>query len=263
MNRSHAIASLRSITYLTDLVRELIARDLRVRYKRSVLGIGWSLMNPLLHLAILYVVFQVALPLRIPHYPLYLFTGILVWSWFQSSLQAASGTIVENAPLIKQPGFPSAVLPAVAVGTNLINFLLALPIVFIFLLVERVPLTPAAAFLPLIILLQAVFTVSVAYVPAALHAPYRDTQYLLGVVLTLGFYLVPVFYEAGNLPPSVRWIYRSNPMVLLMDAYRAVLIGGRWPQIRELALVAAVSIALLFLTRALFLRFSRDFVENL
>jgi lipopolysaccharide transport system permease protein len=255
--------SVRSITYLADLVRELIARDVKVRYKRSALGMGWSLMNPLLHLAILYVVFQLVLPLRIGHYPLYLFTGILVWSWFQSSLLAASGTIVENAALIKQPGFPSAVLPAVAVCTHLINFLMALPIVFVFLLVERVPLTPAASVLPVIILLQALFPVSVAYVPAALHAPFRDAQYLLGVALTLGFYLVPVFYEASNLPPGVRWIYRSNPMVLLMDAYRSVLIAGKWPDAGELAAVAAISGGLLLLTRATFLRFSRDFVENL
>jgi len=257
------IPSLRSATYFADLVRELIARDLKVRYKRSVLGMGWSLMNPLLHLAILYLVFQLVLPLRIPHYPLYLFTGIVVWSWFQSSLQAASGTIVENASLIKQPGFPSSVLPAVAVGTHLINFLLALPIIFVFLLIERVPLSPAAWVLPVIILLQALFTLSVAYLPAALHAPFRDTQYLLGIALTLGFYLVPVFYEASNLPRGVRWIYRSNPMVLLMDAYRSVLIGGKWPDTRELAMVAVVSAGLLLLTRTLFLRCSRDFVENL
>jgi lipopolysaccharide transport system permease protein len=263
MNGFRMIVSVRSATYLADLLCVLIARDVKVRYKRSVLGMGWSLMNPLLHLAILYVVFQLVLPLGIRHYPLYLFTGILVWNWFQTSVLAASGTIVENASLIKQPGFPSAVLPLAAVCTHLINFLMALPIVFVFLLVERLPLTPAASLLPVIIVLQAMFTVSVAYVPAALYAPFRDVQYLLGVALTLGFYLVPVFYEASNLPPGVRWVYRFNPMVLLMDAYRSVLIAGKWPDAGELAVVAAISGGLLLLTRALFLRFSRDFVEHL
>ena len=124
------------LIYLHDLLFMLVARDMRLRYKRSWLGFGWTLLNPLAQLLVFYFIFNAVLPLNVPHYSSFLFTGILVWNWFQSTLLLATGAIVDHRELIRQPGFPAAILPIATVISNLIHFLLALPILFVFLMID-------------------------------------------------------------------------------------------------------------------------------
>jgi lipopolysaccharide transport system permease protein len=123
----------RRLIYLRDLVRELVARDMKVRYKGSALGIVWSLANPLMQLVVFHFIFRLVLQLNIPRYSSFAFSGMLAWSWFQASLLDASGSMLNNRELIKRPGFPVAILPVVAVTTHLIYFLLTLPILMLFL----------------------------------------------------------------------------------------------------------------------------------
>ena len=108
----------RRLIYVRDLLRELVLRDLKLRYKRSALGIGWSLLNPLAQVLVFTFLFRVVVPLGIPDYHLFVFTGVLAWSWFQQSVVAATGAITDNRELIRQPGFPAAVLPAVTVAAD-------------------------------------------------------------------------------------------------------------------------------------------------
>ncbi|MCL4401975.1 MAG: ABC transporter permease, partial [Acidobacteria bacterium] len=196
--------NLRKWIHFRDLLREMVVRDMKLRYKRSALGISWSLLNPLMQLLVFGFVFRLLLPLNIPDYALFLFTGILVWNWLHSSLYSATGAIVDNAALIRQPGFPAAVLPIVSVAANLVNFLLALPVLIVAHLAAGHPLTGAVLALPLLIAVQFTFTLSLAYLLATLHVPYRDTQYMLGVLLMLGFYLAPVFYDSAAIPERYR-----------------------------------------------------------
>ena len=113
----------RAVDYLRDLLFTLVGRDMKLRYKRSILGIAWSLLTPLAQLAVFYLTFDVLLPLNIPNYLAFLFSGVLVWNWFQGSLYQATSTIVDNRELIKRPGFPAAILPTVTVASHLIHFL--------------------------------------------------------------------------------------------------------------------------------------------
>ena len=122
------------LAHVRDLFRELIARDMKLRYKRSVMGVAWTLLNPLAELVILFLIFGLVLPLDIPNYPAFLFIGIFAYGWFQNSLYFATGAIVGNRELVRQPGFPVLILPVVTVASNLIHFLLALPILFALLL---------------------------------------------------------------------------------------------------------------------------------
>src|SRR5688572_21246954 len=208
------------LLYVRDLLFTLVGRDMKLRYKRSVLGIAWSLLTPLAQLAVLYLTFDVLLPLNVPNYATFLFCGLLVWNWFQGSLYQATSTIVDNRELIKRPGFPPAVLPAVTVTSYLIHFLLALPILFVFLMVAGTPLTAALLALPLVIALQFTLTLSLAYFTATFYVTFRDTQHLLGVLLNLFFFLTPIFYESSDLPAQYQTFYRLNPMVHLIESYR-------------------------------------------
>ena len=221
-------AKLRLI-YLRDLLRELVLRDMKLRYKRSVLGIAWSLLNPLAQLLVFYFIFSLVMPLEIPNYALFVFVGLLSWTWFQASLFQATGAIVDNPDLIRHPGFPPAVLPIVTVSTHFIHFLLALPIVLVFLLFGRGPVSMALLALPLVILLQFIFSLSLSYGAAALHVTFRDTQYLLGIVLTLAFYLTPIFYDPGFIPDRLRVFYNLNPMVHLVGGLSSDLAAWGVP----------------------------------
>jgi len=249
--------------YLRDLLSELVRRDIRLRYRRSVLGVAWSLLNPLAQLLVFNFVFGRVLPLNIPNYPLFLFIGLILWNWFQSSLVSGTGAIVDNRDLIKRPGFPTGILPVVMVTTNFVHLLLALPVVLIFVMLNRIQLSPAIVILPVVFFVQFFLTLSLVYAAAATHVTFRDTQHLLGIFLLLGFYLSPIIYESSSMPVQVQPIYRLNPLVFLIESSREAIMKGEWPSISGLFLLFAVSACLLGFGYLVFKRASQRFVEEL
>jgi lipopolysaccharide transport system permease protein len=251
------------MTHRFDLLYELVARDLKLRYKRSVLGVAWSLVNPLLQLMVFAFVFGTVLPLGIPDYVPFLFTGILAWSWFHASLLTATSTVVDNRDLVKRPGFPATVLPAVAVTSQGVHFLLAMPILFAFLWLHGSPLTRTVVMLPVVVALQFALTMSLAYLVAALHVRFRDTQYLVALALQLLMFLTPVFYDAARIPVLSGGAYRMNPMVHLCEAYRAILIRGEYPDATPLLILGSCVAGLLVAGRLIYARASDRFVEEI
>lgn len=253
----------RNPVYLRDLLRELVARDMKLRYRRSVLGMAWTLLNPLAQLLVLNFVFSRILPLNIPNYPSFLFVGLLAWSWFQASLMNGTGAIVDNRDLIKRPGFPDSVLPIVTVSANFIHFLLALPVLLLFLILAKIPFSAAILALPAVFLVQFIFTLSLVYLVATMHVTFRDTQYLLGVLLLLGFYLSPVFYDSSSIPEQYQTLYHLNPMAVLIDSYRQIFLDGQLPSGEGLLILGGISLILLWAGYAIFRRSSQGFAEEL
>lgn len=251
------------LIYYRDLLREMVSRDLKLRYKRSVLGIAWSLLNPLAQMLVFTFLFRRVLPLNIPNYPVFVFTGVLVWSWFSNAIMVSAGVIVDNRELIKRPGFPVPLLPVITVTTNLIQFLLALPILFAAIIIGGGALSISILLLPLIILIQFILTVSLGYIVSTLQVTFRDTQHLLSVLLLLLFYLTPVFYDSSMVPARFLFVYELNPMVHLMRAYRAILVLGVAPDPIALLALSALALLLLWLGLAIFIRASYRFVEEL
>lgn len=246
-----------------DLLRELVSRDMKLLYKRSVLGIAWTLINPLLQLAVFAFVFQLVLPVNIPRYASFVFSGLLVWNWFQTSLFQSTGVIIASRPLIRQPGFPIALLPVVITTTGFIHFLLALPVLLIFLLIDGVELKPVIFVLPILQILQFVVIVSFSYLLAALNVTFRDTQHTLGVILQLFFYVTPIFYDIQNVPPGYQFLYNLNPMVPLVTAYRSVLMHGVQPDWYSLLIVVLMVAVCLPIGLRFFRQQSDRFVEEL
>jgi lipopolysaccharide transport system permease protein len=144
--------------YIRDLLYELVLRDLKLRYKRSNLGLVWSLLNPLLQLLVFSLVFTFIVPIQMPHYTIFLFIGILVWTWFAAALYAATTCIVENPSMIRHPGFPVSILPVITVTSNLIHFLLADPILAAFLIAGGFRFTAAMLALPFVMAIQFLLT---------------------------------------------------------------------------------------------------------
>jgi lipopolysaccharide transport system permease protein len=267
----------RKLTYYRDLVWELVMRELKVLYKRSALGVAWTLINPLLQLVVFSVVFKTVLVAAegIPNYSSYAFSGLLIWAWTQASLFQATGLITSNRALIRQPGFPVAILPIVTVMTGLIHFLLALPALWLIMWVEGVSFSVTWLVLPVLMLLQFILTVSLAYPLAALNVKFRDTQHTLGVVLQLMFYLLPIFYPSplnnpnafATAPKALREflfaLYRWNPMVALIEAYRDVMIRGTLPNWQSLLLLMGVAAVLLPIGYRIFKHERARFVEEI
>jgi len=210
-----------------ELVRNLVIRDIKLRYRNSVLGFVWCLGNPLLMMAVFTVVFTVLMPNDIPNYPVFILCALLPWNYFNTAIMGAIDSIVGNAHLIKKVYFPREVLPLSIVLANLVNFLLALIALFAMLFAFRVQLTPWALYLPLIIFIQTIFTLGLALIFATLNVFYRDTKIIMEVGMLAWFFLTPVFYRIEDLVPQyARLMYWVNPMASFTSWYRIVLYHG-------------------------------------
>ena len=246
-----------------DVLSVLTHRDIKAQYKRSFLGFGWALGGPLLQMLVFSTVFQRVLGSQIPAYACFVFVGVLVWSWFQSSLGSSVGLITGNAALARQPGFPLTMLPFVTVSVRFLHLAIALPLMFILLWYNGIrPSLPWLA-LPAIAGIQYLLCVGLAYPLASLNVLHRDTQHIVSVLLQLMMFVTPIFYSITVVPEPLRDWFHLNPMVTLVGAWRAVLLEGRWPDARPLWILGAVALFFLLVGRRLFIAQSHRFVEEM
>lgn len=235
----------RTINHLRDVIAVLVARDHRGRYKNTMMGMLWSVASPVLFLLTFYFLFKVVLDLKIPRFASYVFTGIVVWTWLQASLSEAVSCISGNGSLVSQPRFPTNVLPVVPVASNFIYFLLSLPLLLAILLVEGGTMHVEMLFLPVLFVVQGLFILGAAYFVAALNVTFRDTQYILPILLQLAYFTTPIFYELKQVPPSFRMVLQMNPMTEIISYYRLVLMDGMLPPMLHVAEILAIALALL------------------
>lgn len=233
-----------------SLLATLTARELKARYRGSVLGFFWSLVNPLLLLAVYGFVFGYILNPRlgdVEPYAVFLVTGLFPWMWFSGSLLEGSGSLLANAGLIRKAAFPAEVLPAVSVASHLVHFLLALPIVAGALAVGRYLGHPVggwgALVLPAVVLLQLPLVAGLALGLAALAAHFKDVRDILSNLLTLLFFSTPIIYPLAAVPEWMRTVVRANPLTPYTLAYQDTLFRGIVPEPRlwlQMALVSLV-----------------------
>jgi ABC-type polysaccharide/polyol phosphate export permease len=240
------IAQVRSLLRYRALVESLVSRELKARYRGSVLGFLWSFVNPLLLLLTYTLVFTVILPNKQPDiqpFFLFLFCGILPWTWFQASLSESSGVLIASSNLIKKVLFPAEVLPTVCVLANLAHFLLGLPILLLFLAWQG-RLAWTAVLLPLPILVQLVLTLGMAFFLSALTVHFRDIQNILHHVLHLWFFATPVIYSYAAIAEGtpLRQVLRLNPMTHVIVTYQQMLFHGNVDHWRGLFLALVVGL---------------------
>ena len=250
------------------LIQSLVARELTARYRGSVLGFFWSFVNPLLLLLIYAFVFGVLLPNRaVEPYALFLFCGILPWTWFSASLLESSGSLLAGGNLIKRVLFPAEVLPIVAVLANMVHFFFGGLVLVAFLVGFRhAPDWSGLPWLPLVVAVQLAFTLGLALLLSALTVHFRDIRDLLANFLTLGFWATPIVYpwtfEGLRDQPWFQWLLRVNPLAHLVIAYQELLFfEGPFSHLPWLALTGGVSLLVLLAGYWVFDRLRDSFAE--
>jgi lipopolysaccharide transport system permease protein len=268
------LAHLRELWQYRELIRNLVERDLKVRYKSSLLGIAWSWLNPLLMMGVYTVLFTVLLRNdSIPHYPVYLLCGLLPWNFFSDSMVLATGSIVANAHLLKKVYFPASVLPISTVLATLVNFLIALPVFFGLALLLGVRPTAWVLLLPVTILIQLMFTVGMTLLLSTVNVFFRDTQIILGIVVLAWFFLTPIFYPIQAVPEHVTvlgvtlnaqlWLRRLNPMASIIASYQDLLYWGVPTGLDFLARTAVTALVVLVIGYLVFQHYGPRFGEEL
>lgn len=212
------------------LIRQLVQRDFKVRYKRSVLGVFWSFLNPLLMMAVQYVVFSQLFQSDIDNYPVYLLSGLVVFNFFNEGVGQALGSIVGNAPLITKVYIPKYIYPATRVLSSGINLAMSLIPLVIAALVTGEQVTRAYFMMPYILLCVMVFTVGLGMILAAAMAFFRDVQFLWGIASMIWMYLTPLFYPVSIVPEEFRLAVMNNPMYLFVSAMRVIVMEGTAPR---------------------------------
>lgn len=225
------------------LVDALVRRHIATRYRGSVFGFLWSLMNPLCLMAVYTLVFHYYMRFNGgPYYHLMVFAGLLPWIWTSSALVEGTSSLVNSGHLITKSLFPAHVLPFVSVSSAMVHFLLALPVLAIFVVMAGLPIPLTWLALPVVVIVHAVLLNGVVLALSALNVFYRDVQHLVGNMLTLLFFLCPVVYPATVVPEKWRFLITYNPLAALTLFYQQILIEGVWPPISGLVYVLFVSL---------------------
>jgi len=220
--------------YLRDLTIALSVKELKSKYKSATLGFLWVLLNPLLQMLALSLVFTFFVKIEINNYPVFVFSGLLPWTFFALSLQTGTTSLINNREIIKKTYFPRELLPISSVLAHLFAFIPAILLLLVFVLVTQGLSFSIFLLIPLIIL-QTLLLISLSLFLSSLDIYYRDVSYLLQALLVIWFYITPVFYSISFVPQKYLGLYILNPMVGIISSYQSILLNTPLPSFTALA----------------------------
>lgn len=229
------------------LIQELVVRDVKKKYRRSILGVLWSVLNPLLMMAVTAMVFSTLFRFDIANYPLYLLTGQILFSFYAESTNFAMSSIIENGSLIKKIYVPKYLFPLSRVMSSCVNLFFALPALILIILVTGHPLHLAMISFIVPLFLFFVFCIGAGLILATLAVYFRDMFHLYGVLLNLLSYATPIFYPEKIVPPQFIWLLKLNPLYYFFKAFRMSMYEGVLPTLPLLwhcTLIAVVVFAI-------------------
>lgn len=242
-----------------------VRKELRARYKGSILGFFWTFLNPLLQLIVYSIVFSTVMKVSVPNYSytVFLFVGLVPWNFLSFTLQQSTTIIVSNSNLIKKIYFPRIIIPLTVTLTNLINMLLTFVIVFIALFISKSTISTNYLYLPLIIILQTILVFSLSLFLSSITVYLRDIEHITNVVLMAWMYLSPVIYPSEYIPSRIFRLFKLNPMFFIIESYRDILMFARQPDTFGLLYVLMLSSLLLVFGLLIFDRLQKRFAEEI
>lgn len=242
------------------LLRELVIRDLKVKYRRSFLGYLWSLLNPLMMMGVMSFVFSYIFRYNIENYPLYLICGQTLWNFFNESTNMAMYSVLNNGALIKKVYIPKFIFPMSRVFSSFVTMSFSLGAILIVLIVTRAPLHWQALLFPVPLFFLLVFSMGISLILSSLSVYFRDITHLYNVVTLAWMYATPVFYPVEGMPPEVVTVLKANPMYYYLDTFRQLVLYGTIPSAAEWMICVFVSLFVLIIGLVVFRKLQRNFI---
>ena len=249
------------ITEYRDLIEILTISDLRVKYQSSVLGFAWSLINPLFTLLILYLVFSRIYQMSESQFVLFLFVGIVTWRFLTNGTTRGMASIVANPGLVKKIYIPRHVLVFSSVLSSCISAFLEFIVLFCLLFIFKVQFSLSIVLFPLVFVLFFVIVYALSLGLASLYVYYRDLNQVWEVLLQAGFFLVPIVYPISVIPEQYLQLYLLNPITVIIEIFRSILIYGQFPPAAYVAYISIIAVVLLAAGQLLFKKLERRFAE--
>lgn len=246
-----------------ELLKTNVKKEIRGKYKGSFLGILWSFVNPLLMTLVYAIVFPFLLKSTEPHYVTFIIIGILPWTWFTNTIALGTVSILGNAGIIKKVYFPREILPISVVTSGMINFLISCLIIAIFLICSGIGFSPYILFLPIIVLVQYLFSLGIVFITSAIDIYIRDLEYIVNFFVTMLFYATPILYSPEMFASTkIYSLIKLNPMGIIINAYRDIFFYKQMPNLASLGILMLVCFLFCGLGYFLFKKLAKGFAEE-
>ena len=253
----------KSLYQYRELLKTSISKDIRGKYKNSVLGIIWSFLNPLLQIAVYAIVFPLIMKSSLPNYTVFLCCGLIPWNFFSAAISRTSFTMIENGNIIKKVYFPREILPISVTTSEAINFVISTIIILAFVLGYGMGISKFIIFYPIVLLVQYFLLIGISFIVSSVTVYFRDLQHFIGIALQLLFYATPIVYATNIIPESYQWILRLNPMTFIIDGYRSIFYYQQQPDFMALGMTLLISVVLCVVGYLLFNKLQKRFAEEL
>jgi len=264
--------SLKELYRYRQLLMVMVSRELKAKYRGTVLGFFWSFMNPILLVTVYSIVFGLIFQPKYAdmgksiYYSIFFFTGILPWTWFSSSVLESSNVLIAHGSLIKKINFPVEILPMMVVITNMVNFVLGVPVLLVAFLILGKSLSWWVFLLPFAMLVQFIFTMGLGFFISALTVHFRDIKDILVNLITLWFFVTPIIYPFSFAPIQksklLKILLSLNPMTHIVESYQYIFFYGSLPHYKKMTVTLIVGLILFFLGYKLFDKLRDTFVEE-
>nr|WP_122013712.1 ABC transporter permease [Maliibacterium massiliense] len=255
--------TLRDIYAYREMIWSLVRRDLRGRYKGSVLGFLWTFINPLLQLAVYTLVFSFVLRSNIENFYMFLFVALVPWLFFSACLSGGAEAVLGQKEMVKKIYFPREVLPVAHTTSNFVNMLLCMLVIFAVLLISGIGIRMSVLYLPVIMIIQYILCMGVTFLTSSLTVYFRDLEHILGILSMAWMYMTPILYPMDIVPAELQKLYMLNPMTPIILSYRDVLFYGTAPDMFHLLYSLVFSLVVCIVGFAVFERLKRRFVEEM
>lgn len=246
-----------------EMLSNLVKKDLRTRYKGSVLGFLWTFINPLFQLIVYTIVFSVILKSDIPKYYIHLFVALVPWLFFATALTSSASSIIGSKDLIKKIYFPRLIIPMSVVNGAFMNMLFSMIVVFVALIFSGIGISKYILLLPIIMMLEYLLALGLAFIVSALNVYFRDLEHILGIVTMSWMYVTPIFYSIDMVPKNLRSMFNLNPMTPIIAAYRSILYYKTMPDLSHMGMILVWSIGFIIVGYLIFQKLQKNFAEEL
>lgn len=253
----------KSLYNYREFLKTSIKKEFRGKYKKSFLGVFWSFLNPLFQLLVYAIVFPFILRDGIENYTIFLVVALIPWTFFNSTVIQSAASVVVNGGIVKKVYFPREILPISTVTSNLINFLITSVIIVIALFISGIGIGPSILVLPIIVIMQYILQMGLAFILSSITVYIRDVEYLLNVFMMLMFYATPIVYSADMIPDKFLPLFKLNPMFHIINYYREILYFKESPDIGGILILFVICIFMLVLGYLVFRKLEKRFAEEL